>query len=594
MIDYNGPGLELFRTLYGIGEGYRAEFDQDYMMLYLLYSSFVDITNRDPQRNNPFIPETFKAIETKTPMHVKALVGQRPIFQIKPKNPNRKLNAKLIEQIIDFYADGGFTQSVNILAPMEKMIKMKSLFGCALIETYWDYRPQVFEKHQAIKEKGVQLGTEVMLDVALNGTLNWQCWAPWMIGVDPSTEIIDEMAFIYLKQPCRKSALKRHMEWAHYDIKPNQLETSKGMGEFTLKLRSEMGYSESDDDDDMGVLIRMYLPQEHRYLEIWNGGQIIRDDKRKEKQGGLAGRRNRLTRFIATDDPYPNCFFATTPIKPAAQIQMIMNGLTGYYLDAIDRSSDQPLAYEEGAIDPDSLVTGLVSVNPERLNNRNIGDVVQTLKLGDVDPNYSQAMEMLANVYQGIVKQGDYIQGNLPKGEPETATGIRTAKEASENALDLEVYRAEVLGMQRIFTHCIDLIDQNVTEEEVRKILGADIDYLNYLRPDELPGGFTLRLRGSDIIADSDAKFERRMIKFEKFAQFIPNPTPVVKELMSEGDDFDDKIIEEAFTAQPQAQPAEGQPSMAEQLGGSQPMAQPNMNIQAAKGGPQGRMAEVA
>ena len=128
--------IQLYEDTRGISDAYRHEYDADYGLLYQLYHSFVDMSSRDPERNNPFLPETFVAIEQQVPQHVKALFSTPPIFPIKPTNPLRKDYARAYQRLLEYFVNGAWDKSTPIIGVAEKLIKMKKLFGMALLEDY--------------------------------------------------------------------------------------------------------------------------------------------------------------------------------------------------------------------------------------------------------------------------------------------------------------------------------------------------------------------------------------------------------------------------------------------------------------------------
>lgn len=564
--------IKLYEDTRGISDPYRSEYDADYSLLYQLYHSFVDMSNRDVERNNPFLPETFVAIEQQVPQHVKALFGTPPIFPIKPTNPLRKDYANAYQRLLEYFVNGAWDKSTPIIGTAEKLIKMKKLFGMALLEDYWDYSFQSVESEEPIMEQGIRIGSEKKSDKQLRGRWAWRVFAPWMSGIDPSKENIDEMAWFYLEEPTRKSSLIQHMKDfpKQYKAKAEDVEKTNSPNVFTLRLRQQMGFKENEQDDDMGLRTRLWLPTRGKMAEIWNGQTVLR----------VIDAKPRITRWIAVDDPYLNCFYAHTPVKPAAMIQVMINSIFGSYLDALDRTSDPVMGYENEAINPDSIVAGLVPINPAALKNgRQISDIVQRIDTGQVDPNVKDAIEMLINANQKAYAQSDYTQGNIPSIRKESATAVRAVKDAGQARIDHEATRDEKTAKTRMFINGVDLIKLHMDEEEMIEVLGEDYQYIA-LYPDirNLPGGFTLDYKGADDIAEKDAKFERRMIKFEKLQGFIPNPQAVAKDILKNDDDFDEKVIEEAFT------PVQPQPGAIDPLTG-QPM-QPAM-----PGMPQGQPA---
>lgn len=581
--------IQLYEDTRGISDAYRHEYDADYGLLYQLYHSFVDMSSRDPERNNPFLPETFVAIEQQVPQHVKALFSTPPIFPIKPTNPLRKDYARAYQRLLEYFVNGAWDKSTPIIGVAEKLIKMKKLFGMALLEDYWDYSYQTVESEEPIMEQGIRVGMEKTSDKQLRGRWNWKVFAPWMSGVDPSHECIEAMAWFYLEEPTRKSTLIQHMQEfpkQYNKAKVEDVKKTNASNIFTLKLRQQMGFKENEEDDDMGLKTRLWLPTRGKMVEIWNGQTVLR----------VIDAKPRLTRWIAVDDPYLNCFYAHTPVKPAAMIQVMINAIFGSYLDALDRTSDPVMGYEAQMIDPNSIVSGLVEVNPAALKNgKSISDIVQRIDTGQVDPNVKDALEMLVNANQKAYAQSDYTQGNIPSIRAESATAVRAVKDAGQARIDHEASRDEKTAKTKMFINGVDLINLHMDEEEMQEVLGDDYQFIA-LYPDirKLPGGFSLDYKGADDIAEKDAKFERRMIKFEKLQGFIPQPQVIAKDIMKNDDDFEEKVIEEAFTAAPvqpgAVDPLTGQP-MQPAMPGAQGQPSPQGNPMAMNPTQQGQAA---
>ena len=76
-LDFDGAGpenaLKLVKDAYDRSKATQTARKEQWKQDYLLYSSYINMAERDPDRANVFIPEIWAIVKQKVPVDVKAL-----------------------------------------------------------------------------------------------------------------------------------------------------------------------------------------------------------------------------------------------------------------------------------------------------------------------------------------------------------------------------------------------------------------------------------------------------------------------------------------------------------------------------------------
>ena len=573
---------------YQISTDYRADYDADWSMLYKMYYAYVDLDTIDITKMYAFVPLTFNAVETTFVRLFKALFGSSPIFPFRAKDKTLNWNraASALTDLADDQAD-----SAGIYEVGSKTIKQDVLFGCGDIEAWWNAQAVKKQVRKPVIEKGYVVDYEDTDDIEIEQGLMYRNVAPWMTLIDPATANIQKMAWDGEIIPCRKSVIKKFLQSYSYAIKPDELMNSQRISQDWQQLRKDMGYAVNDDDDDMGFVVRFRLSEDKRIVELWNGEQVIRNEKNAFRQ------RNRA-HFINIDDPYPNCYYAHTETKPGALLNLLINDLFSILLNNYVQTTDPAIAFDSNVVSADKIITtgnAKIELNGSKMMGRSINDVLQKIDIGKLDSNSFNIVEMMKKLNDDTYSQSAYMQGTTPVRK-EQATVVRTLKEAGEAIIDVKIRNAEMMGLKHLALLSYDLIRDNCTEEIARTSLGDRAEEFlgGFKHPDEFPGGYQWRFVGSDLMTEADDKFQRQVIDFQTFKDAIGTDTPPGKmaaAILRRSRDFEETDVRD-FT---EVKPPEMAPQQPGQGGGDQiAQASNNPNALAPQAGRLPKMSEVA
>lgn len=547
-LDFRGNPKTLFDALWQISEDYRKPFDKEAEDAYKLYYGYIDLANRLPNRALPFINKTFAMIETITPYDVKSLFGDRPYWPIEPGIDALRGATSAMEELQDRFAEEN-----KFFNTGTDLIKGCRLVGTWCLEPFWDVRPKMRKFSKTNKIKGFEVGETKGEEKWLYEGLNWRNWAPWMTGVDPFQKDIQKMRWFYLKQPISKQDLDLWMKFAKYKKTTDQLTPEEKYGDLGRSLMGQLGKGVNANETDMGMLIRLWCPQVGRYMEVWNGEDVIRDDRMPYPFVPVV-------RFADTEDPFPNMFYAIGSVKPVASIQHYMNDLMGYILDQFAQTVDGVVLYENGAFDPDSLV--MTAGNRIPFNNpygRDISQMIQEFKLSGVSKDSLELYSLMEEKFDNVARQSSYQRGEVPDRE-EKAYNVRVMKEAGDAAIEVKLRLAEK-SLEETCMMNLQIIGDNITQETLQRVLGDKARYYMYRDPSELPGGFEFRLKGSDKMAGKEQRYIEKTNLFTLVANDI-NRAEFAKVLVEDAEGVTDDQKKRILSAPPQPMAMPGMEGM--------------------------------
>jgi len=143
---------------------------------YKLYHGYIDMTSRDPDMPNTFIPKIRNIVETKVPRYIRAAHSVRPYIPFDAIRSEYKSLAKDQEQMLDFLLDrAGFIHK-RILGK-----KVSCLYGTAFMEGI-PYFENVLQKQTQMDQFGIPRTVQSVLPRL---RLKLRVFAPWEILPDP-------------------------------------------------------------------------------------------------------------------------------------------------------------------------------------------------------------------------------------------------------------------------------------------------------------------------------------------------------------------------------------------------------------------------
>jgi len=93
-IDFDGDPVALVKAAYKFANDNLGPRRTRWKREYKIFNAILDMTNRDPERANVFIPKITTIIRQKHPGDVRAIAGTRPYFPFTSRRPQYRPGVK--------------------------------------------------------------------------------------------------------------------------------------------------------------------------------------------------------------------------------------------------------------------------------------------------------------------------------------------------------------------------------------------------------------------------------------------------------------------------------------------------------------------
>jgi len=187
---------------------------------------------------------------------------------------------------------------------------------------------------------------------------------------------------------------------------------------------------------------------------------------------------------------------------------------------------NQPTTYyRKTAVHPDALVrTAGNRVAIDASNDRPISDSIEDAPVHALPRDHymiPHELERMIDMTSGIY---DMQRGESPIKQS-TASEAAMRREAGDIRLELEIRNSEAF-LADLGDKCLSHIDQFATIEDKIEILGQQaVMQLEYANPNDLPGGYNYRFKGSARAANQLTK-QRNIKELSQILLNVPNILP--------------------------------------------------------------------
>lgn len=549
---------KLFPALKSLSDEFRMSEERKWSRFYNLYFAYIDMTRRDPNRINYFAPFPFANIETDSAQDAKVLLGARPYFPIEPESDLSRPNVDAMSEYLDNFLDRDnfFTTAMRIL---------KGIRVCGT----WYMEPNWFVKSHIKPIKSPVGRTNINW---IEERLRVRDISPWSIGVDPYSAEIPDMRWVYEMRAISRTELKRFMERDDtYKVKFEKLKERKDYGDVGNWFLDRLNFGRNQRDADMCMLIRLWLPQEGREIQLLDGEQIIKDDFGTCK---IVVGRNLI-------NPYSALHYGISDLEPVERTIHLYNDAIEHIMNVQQQQLEGVWLYREGYVDPDNLVsTGGARIPfTQPINDENFREV----KSQPLSRDAYEIPDRLKNIMDEVLAKSAYNKGGQPERK-ETAFGIRQITEAGDDRVAAKIQTVELDAFKRLAEQCFEVIDENTTPDIEQLYLGQKAELLIYRKPDDIVGGFKWRFRGSDMMSGNIEKQNERLAIWQAVGQNTANPQEFVATIINKTNALTNE--EAKKINQPPTQPMQpGQDPMAQAMAKiGMPQAQPVMGNELPKG----------
>ena len=504
---------DLVRTCFEHSVAANQQKNEEFQRVVSLYLNQMDMSKRDPNRSNIFIPTLYKNVETIVPHYVDAILGLQPYIPIKLTRDDNADIGDAMTDLIDTFLDD---ESGNFFWEFVKMSKYVALLGTGFIESRPDYELRRIDKQVPIIAPNpygepILIGMKEVSEMQPRLKIVNRAFAPWEIYQDPYAKSIDDSRWVIkFRGLTSKRQLKKMAERGLFpDFDPEKLdfdmaETQKD--DWSTKIADKLGASIPKTDDDMGVWLS--YESDDRYIDQWNFSTVLRDiDNPYSRRNKGHGKIN-LTRVINTDHPNPKqSWYGLGEGKPIEQLVHAVNENWNQTFDNHNMLNQGIIYYQPDALSVDQLVMVAgnrieVEVGP----TQSIDDVVKERDMKGLTRDHYAIPEKLENTIDSTQGIPDIIRGEAPGGE-RTARGDILRRQAADTRIKLKIKMCEKMGLGNYGLKVACHIDQFSSPDDIIERIGMErASMLPTVNPSAVEGGYRFAFQGSARVADAQIK----------------------------------------------------------------------------------------
>lgn len=527
-LDFDGAGpekaLKLVKDAYDRAKGTQEVRKEQWKQDYLLYSSFVDMAERDPDRANVFIPEIWAIVKQKVPVDVKALAMSRPYLPFTSGRKDFKPICAAWTEYLDYCL-----AKAHYFLHLASAALIKTVYGVSFMEPTCYYEP--VDTVYLSRQMGRIIKTTVP---SWRMRMRVQEFAPWELFVDPMARNLEEPGgcrYVVIPQFVSKREILRMARassnyFPDFDVQKFLDDDAAGLAglnggsnveHWGFEILSQIGLEQPELDDDICLMLRFQSPD--RYIDVLNFNYLLRD-----RNNPYNHKRINVARFLHEMDAHTqNQFWGTGECKPNEVMSDILNTLWDQMLDNANISG-QPVTYYNTNVfkDANQLVRSLGNKIPadlpvgQDIRNSFVESYGQPLPAGHLAliESARDIMHMTAGKYPP--QMGEPKEGAL-------ATAINQASNASSERQWLNVSLGEESFLASFGELALSNAHQFAMQDDLTEVLGNQQAALAMLAgPNEIPGGYNWSFKGSGMVMAQAIK-QRNMKDITEAMLNIPN-----------------------------------------------------------------------
>ena len=527
--DGTAPVRDFVRTFFENARDRNQTKNEEFSRINKVYHAEMDMTNRDPNLSNIFVPKLYSTIETIVPYFVDALIGIRPYIPIELTQKKYADLSNAITDLLDAYLDDSnfFEQSIH-------MVKYVVPYGTAFLEALPDYETRKIVRSVPIMAENIdgmpmQMGTTTVTEMHRLLKLVIRAYAPWEIFQDPFARSLDPgqcRGLIKFRGMVSKRQLKKMAErgsFPDFDIdKLNYQTESLDRDDWSRKMALDIGVPLAKLDDDMGILLS--YESEDRYIDLFDWEHVLRDQTNpySRELGGHGG--INLTKIINTNTPNPETsWYGIGEGKPLERICHYLNKHWNQTFDNHDMQNEGVIYYAEDAFSVDQLMMiGGNRIPADIGAGQKIQDVIYERPTPGLPRDFYAIPEVLDNMADETSGIHEITRGQTALKE-QTAREAVLKRQAGESRIKLKIRMAERMGLGNFGLKALSHIEQFGTVDDFIEKIGSErASILPTVNPALYDGGYHFAFKGSQRMADAQIKRQDAKDLFQLMAM---NPT---------------------------------------------------------------------
>ncbi len=556
-IDFDGEALKLVKDVYALSDKHQGPRMTQYRTDHALFNAILDMTKRDPDRANIFIPKIWSIVKTKVPRDVKALSGSRPYLPFVARREEFKDGVRVWVDVIDDQLE-----KANWFTHLSLATLLKTVYGTS----YMDATPYYDSYQEPVMIQG-PWGPEFQQRTVHRLRVRLQTYAPWEIFYDPAATDLEEKGrcrYVVKIQLVSKRDIIRLAKRGGYpglDIQ-KLIDDEGGVGSDAtskhrgLEMLGTLGLSMDALDADIGILFR--YESEDRYIDVWNNRIVLRD-----VPNPLAHKMINLSRYIHDVNAHTqNSFCGIGEVKINEILQEMLNDMHNQAFDAFNQIGQPVTYYRKESVSPNALVRTMGNKIAVELGpNERINDVILESFGQELPASHFALLETLEKRIDATAGQYD-IQRGKPAPGGQTATEIVKLDERGDDRQELNIRYGENVFLASFGRKLIAMISASTSMDDIVEVVGQERAIMAFImNPGELPGGYNFGFKGSDRVANLAVK-QANWINLSGTLLKIPNVLPgaLALKLLEVFEEDDEKsrqmVIPDEVMMQIQAQQA--------------------------------------
>lgn len=493
----SSDGLKVLNSSYQQARDHLQPRLNQYRRDYQLFNGFIDMTTRDPDRSNAFIPKVRQIIRTKVPRSVKALSGQRPYIPFTSRRPEFAEGVRVWVDYVDSLLEDGYWLPQLTWADL-----MAHVYGTS----YLDFTPY-FENYT--KYGGMMAPPTEARRLAIQ----IKAWAPWEVYPDPFATGLEKPGqcryLVKVQLASRRQIVDLSQQGAYPNLDIDKLMDARSAmgtdnisgqgGHAGLEILRQIGINDPRFDADIGVLMR--FESDDRYIQSWNGVIPLQDGPNP-----YPCRCIHTVRVVHGMDAHTqNQFHGIGDVKPHEVMQELMNDMFDQAVNSWNLM-DQPVTYYDKAAFPgpaNELVRRMGNKIPLTVpRDRRIQDVIFESFGHELPASHFNMLSMVRDFMDMSSQSTPISRGEISDDDP-TATEIGLASERSADAQELDVKLSEHLTLRAFGRKLLDTVCSMqllVAQDIIERVGIQRATQALLMNPLGIPGGINMSFKGSERV----------------------------------------------------------------------------------------------
>ena len=532
---------------------------------------------QNPRKVHIKVNRLMSDVETVVPRFAGTLLGQRPYLPIRAKKRDYNKWASGIEDIADYFSEGG-----QFFLNFTEALKYCVSLSISYVEPRYEYWPfNVYQRNPQFDSFGRVVGYDKFTETSVREGMRFVVHHPIAVRPHPFGNSLARKPWVIIVEIVPLSDIEKLIDQGTYklgkDVSKEDLKKREPLSnELAFELRMDKDQVSSSLQGDVGVLMRYY--SEDRWVHTWNRQFVLLDTENQNKnmyrwQKPLVALRN--VTHIGPDTWWPIGMY-----EMGRHLAEWGDKILSRYFQDVVMGSAQWVLYDPNKVYREDLVAEPGNRIP--VDGGDFERAIQQMKVAQPSKELFDLYTITQDSGDTLKGLYDYQKGSTP-ARKETATTTQTLAQAGNTRLEYGVLSIEQTAMSELAYLVTKLIDANVTEGMKREILGDDRMWqVPSLDPDMIPGGYAFQFEGSDRVSRKTQKVEtyiqvynmlRPQQTVQQGAWLLDRKLAQLTETLSDEELAEIGLSEEAQqAAQQQAQmqqgpPQGGPPGASESLG---------------------------